>query len=342
MQIIPVIDIRNGSAVRAVAGERSQYRPLESRLTDSTEPAEVLKALQREFGFTHCYVADLDAIEGRARGEGPGSPLYLEAPPGITPQTGFADVLQPQRGESSVPEATASGTRACGVQAPEERKRAAASARLTRIADSVPVACATGTELPLLRSCSPVISSATGIPRSGFRGNRCTLAEMVRTGTKLILDAGVRSVDDARELLDLGIDQVVFSSESLPDVSTLTALLESPGSDSVTFSIDLKHGQLLTADSAWSGRGPIELIATVVGAGFRQIIILDLAAVGTGLGIPTLELCREVKRLWPGLSVISGGGVHSPECLLDAERAGIDGLLVASALHDGCILNVKA
>ena len=67
----------------------------------------------------------------------------------------------------------------------------------------------------------------------------------------------------------------------------------------------------------------------------------NLAAVGTGSGIPTLELCREVKRIWPNLSVISGGGVRSPKCLLDAERAGIDGLLIASALHDGRILNVK-
>ena len=249
MQIIPVIDIRNGIAVRAVAGERSQYRPLESRLTVSTEPAEVLKALQREFGFTHCYVADLDAIDRGMSCDRPGRPTYT---------------------------------------------------------------------------------------------SRCALAEMVRTGTKLILDAGVRSVEDARELLDLGIDQVVFSSESLPDVSSLPALLEGSCSDSFTFSIDLKHGRLIAADGAWCHRDPIELIATVVGAGIQQIMILDLAAVGTGMGIPTLQLCREVKRLWPDLSVISGGGVRSSSCLLDAEHAGIDRLLIASALHDGRILNVKA
>ena len=248
MRIIPVIDIRNGIAVRAVAGERNRYRPLVSRLTDSVEPAEVLKALQREFGFSSCYVADLDAIETRFSCDGPGR-----------------------------------------------------------------------------ASCT----------------SRCTFAEMVRTGMKLILDAGVRSVDDARDLLDLGIDQVVLSSESLPDVSALPALLERPDFDSFTFSIDLKHGRLLAADEALCDVEPIELIATVVGAGFRQIIILDLAAVGTGSGIPTLELCREVKRIWPNLSVISGGGVRSPKCLLDAERAGIDGLLIASALHDGRILNVK-
>ena len=65
MQIIPVIDIRNGIAVRAVAGERGRYQPLESRLTKSIEPAEVLKALHNEFGCGVCYVADLDGIVHR-------------------------------------------------------------------------------------------------------------------------------------------------------------------------------------------------------------------------------------------------------------------------------------
>ncbi len=65
MHIIPVIDIRNGIAVRAVAGDRAFYKPLESRLTTSVEPAEVLKSVHAEFGCRFCYVADLDGIEHR-------------------------------------------------------------------------------------------------------------------------------------------------------------------------------------------------------------------------------------------------------------------------------------
>ena len=268
MQIMPVIDIRNGIAVRAVAGERSQYRPLESRLTVSTEPAEVLKALQREFGFTHCYVADLDAIEGTARSDA---------------------VAWPHLGRECSDQESNSGNELNDGRATRSYK-------------------------------SP-----------------CTLAEMVRTGTKLILDAGIRSVDETRDLFDLGVDQVIVSSESWQDVASLPKFLQCLGADSITFSIDMKQGELLAADSAWSGRSPIELIETVVRAGIKSVIILDLAAVGTGTGIPTLSLCSQTKSRWPELTVISGGGVHSPQCLLDAESAGIDGVLIASALHDGRI-----
>jgi phosphoribosylformimino-5-aminoimidazole carboxamide ribotide isomerase len=64
MRIIPVLDLMNGVVVRAVAGRRSEYRPLVSRLTSSCRPVEVASALHAYFGCTEFYVADLDAIAG--------------------------------------------------------------------------------------------------------------------------------------------------------------------------------------------------------------------------------------------------------------------------------------
>jgi len=232
MQIIPVIDIRNGIAVRAVAGDRGRYRPLETRLTGSSEPAVVLKALQSEFGCSVCYVADLDGIEGR-------------------------------------------------------------------------------------------------------NVNRCTLAEMTRTGIRLLVDAGSKSTEEAEQLLDLGVAQVIVASESLPEIDCLASLLQVCGTQSIVFSVDLKHGILRSADPLWKDHNPLDLVSAVAGHGVTQIIILDLAAVGTGSGIPVLKLCRDVKQQWPELTVISGGGVSSPACLEAARQAGLDGLLIASALHDG-------
>lgn len=232
MQIIPVIDIRNGVAVRAVAGERGRYKPVSSRLTDSIEPAEVLHALRQEFHCDTCYVADLDAIERGSR-------------------------------------------------------------------------------------------------------NRCALAEMARTGVRLMVDAGVVSPEDVHELQDCGASQIVLASESLPRIDQLRSFVELFGSKSLVFSVDLKHEQLRLADPQYSSTNPEELLARIVEAGIEQIIVLDLAAVGTGTGIPTLSLCQQAKSCWPHLRIISGGGVHSRTCILKAQAAELDGLLIASALHDG-------
>ncbi len=65
MHIIPVIDIRHGLAVRAVAGERHNYKPLVSPLAASADPAAVARGYRQLFPFETLYVADLDGIEAR-------------------------------------------------------------------------------------------------------------------------------------------------------------------------------------------------------------------------------------------------------------------------------------
>ncbi len=61
LKVIPVIDILNGKVVHAVKGKRSEYKPLQSILTDAAEPLAVAKAF-KNLGFTELYIADLDAI----------------------------------------------------------------------------------------------------------------------------------------------------------------------------------------------------------------------------------------------------------------------------------------
>src|SRR5262245_22192396 len=54
----------NGVVVRGVGGRRSEYRPVVSRLTSSTDPVEVARALVTTFQPAELYLADLDAITG--------------------------------------------------------------------------------------------------------------------------------------------------------------------------------------------------------------------------------------------------------------------------------------
>jgi HisA/HisF family protein len=65
MQVIPVIDIKGGVAVRAVAGRRDEYLPLVSPLCRSSAPEDVVAGFLELFPFREIYLADLDAIEGR-------------------------------------------------------------------------------------------------------------------------------------------------------------------------------------------------------------------------------------------------------------------------------------
>jgi HisA/HisF family protein len=63
--ILPVLDLKGGAVVRARAGDRQNYRPIETRLARDSDPASVLDGLLALAPFTAVYIADLDAIEGQ-------------------------------------------------------------------------------------------------------------------------------------------------------------------------------------------------------------------------------------------------------------------------------------
>lgn len=64
-QLIGVIDLMGGVAVRAVAGKRSEYRPVVSRLCDSADPLAIAAAYRDRYGIEELYIADLDSLLGR-------------------------------------------------------------------------------------------------------------------------------------------------------------------------------------------------------------------------------------------------------------------------------------
>ncbi len=67
MDIIPVIDVQHGRAVRAAGGRRDGYHPLSTPLAEGSDPVAVAKGFLAVFAFPRLYVADLDGIEGRGR-----------------------------------------------------------------------------------------------------------------------------------------------------------------------------------------------------------------------------------------------------------------------------------
>ncbi|WP_416048553.1 HisA/HisF-related TIM barrel protein [Cupriavidus basilensis] len=66
MHIIPVIDLLDGRVVRAVRGQRDQYRPIVSGLHPGSDPVALARAMLAYCASRTLYIADLDALTGRA------------------------------------------------------------------------------------------------------------------------------------------------------------------------------------------------------------------------------------------------------------------------------------
>ena len=166
-----------------------------------------------------------------------------------------------------------------------------------------------------------------------------SLGEVVRAGGRVLLDAGIDSLERAQQVhawqhAGSPLFRVIVALESLSHSSLLEEIAATLGSERVIFSLDLKEGRPL-ARATWDLASPLEIAERAVSAGFRQLIVLDLADVGMDGGNQSLAICEEVRRRWPELSLISGGGVRDRADLQRLAATGCDYALVASALHDG-------
>jgi phosphoribosylformimino-5-aminoimidazole carboxamide ribotide isomerase len=62
--IIPVLDLKNGTAVSGKSGNRETYKPLKTVFHNSSSPKKIAMALNHA-GASRIYIADLDSIEGK-------------------------------------------------------------------------------------------------------------------------------------------------------------------------------------------------------------------------------------------------------------------------------------
>ncbi len=163
------------------------------------------------------------------------------------------------------------------------------------------------------------------------------IESLVSDGFDLLIDAGLREPARALQLIERGAVQVVAALETLPHREALADITHAVGAERVVFSLDLMDGQPMGDLAAWKASTHLSIVDAALTTGVSSLIVLDLAGVGVGRGVPTLDLCRELIRHSNQLRVITGGGVRDQTDLKHAAEAGIDGLLIASALHDGSI-----
>jgi phosphoribosylformimino-5-aminoimidazole carboxamide ribotide isomerase len=140
---------------------------------------------------------------------------------------------------------------------------------------------------------------------------------------RVMVDAGD---SDPRALLDLGVDRVVVGTETLADADALLP-------DAV-LSVDLRHGRVLSRDPRLAGLTALDALALLRRP--REVIVLDLARVGTSSG-PDVALIGELHAAFPDLELLAGGGVRDTDDLRALEAAGAAGALVATALLRGAL-----
>ena len=205
-RIIPVLDIRQGQVVQAAGGDRALYEPVQSVLTHSVDPIQVVDDLLRFAPFPVFYLADLDAIMGepaqrrlivelcRRR---PDVEFWVDAGPPPDPEEIFPANLRPIVGTEFVRAWTTRDDRTI-LSLDFDREGLRGGTEIWMQPDSWPAR--------VIVMCLHRVGSMEG---PDFR--LLNRIRRLRPDCRLAAAGGVRNSDDARQLLATGMDVLTAS-----------------------------------------------------------------------------------------------------------------------------------
>ncbi|MEE2641286.1 MAG: HisA/HisF-related TIM barrel protein [Planctomycetota bacterium] len=171
--------------------------------------------------------------------------------------------------------------------------------------------------------------------------NRDLLSDLLELPVHWLLDPGFETASDYFQFRQ-GLNATgstarwspVFGSETLVSAAELAHELRGEIPD-VFVSLDILGGKVL-GNAPLEPDRPRESLQTLLNLGFRNLIVLELDAVGVGCSVKDRTIV-DVRACCSGRQIFAGGGIRTSEDLGPVLNNGFSGALVSSALHNGSI-----
>jgi phosphoribosylformimino-5-aminoimidazole carboxamide ribotide isomerase len=155
------------------------------------------------------------------------------------------------------------------------------------------------------------------------------------TGLKLMVDSGINNIENAQKLLDTGVIKIIIGTETLQTKNFVHEAVALFGNERVIVSLDLKEDKVLLKSGFKGFSDTLNLLKEFKSMGVSQVIVLDLAKVGSCEGVNVEFLKKIVVEI--GINIYVGGGVRNINDLIELKNLGLSGVLIATSLHKGKI-----
>ena len=175
--------------------------------------------------------------------------------------------------------------------------------------------------------------------RMGEPRNLKAVGEIIRVaGIPVDLGGGIRSLDTARRVLDMGVDRLVVGTSAALENQFAKEIFGAFG-EKMILSLASLNGYVAVRD--WQARTDEraeDFARRMVDLGARRIVFTDVSRKGMHGGVNVIAVRRMAMTL--NVPVIASGGVSSLDDvreLRELEPIGVEGVIVVTALYSGTV-----
>ena len=147
------------------------------------------------------------------------------------------------------------------------------------------------------------------------------------------MGGGIRTLDDAKKLLDAGIFTVIIGTMAIKHPEYITQLSDEYGSERICVSLDSKDNKVVT--HGWTDKTPLEYAKIFEEKEAGSILFTNVDVEGLLKGVDL----KPVKELIANISIpiIYSGGITSLDDLKILSQLNTDYVVIGSALYKGLI-----
>lgn len=131
----------------------------------------------------------------------------------------------------------------------------------------------------------------------------------------LCYGGGIKTVEQAKAIIGLGVEKVALSSAAIENPSLVRAIADEIGSQSVVVVLDVKRTRWTGKYEVWThnatrntGRSPVEIAVQMQAAGAGEIVVNSIDRDGEMKGYDLEVAARVREAVTTPMSVIGGAG----------------------------------
>jgi len=153
-------------------------------------------------------------------------------------------------------------------------------------------------------------------------------------GIQVEVGGGIRSTDDIKNLIEIGVSRVVIGSVAAKSPELVEYWIKQFGAERIVIGMDVKDNSV--AISGWledSHRMPMEFVLDMVKHGAKIFICTDISRDGM-LGGVNIDFYQNLKSAFPELAIIASGGISTIEDVQVLKKAELAGVIVGKAIYE--------